>query len=125
MLPSAPAAARRAGEPAHLHRQPRPIARSYRFRGIDQTFNKPALQGGIDYSHSSGIYVGNWNSNVNSGAGFPEGNLEMDFYGGWKTTFGDFGLDVGGIYYYYPGSTATPLSGSNAKNLGAYFQRYC
>ena len=57
---------------------------SYRFRGIDQTFNKPALQGGIDYSHSSGIYVGNWNSNVNSGAGFPEGNLEMDFYGGWK-----------------------------------------
>ena len=92
---------------------------SYRFRGIDQTFNKPALQGGIDYSHSSGIYVGNWNSNVNSGAGFPEGNLEMDFYGGWKTTFGDFGLDLGGIYYYYPGSTATPLSGSNARDLGA------
>ncbi|MGB7501870.1 MAG: TorF family putative porin [Azonexus sp.] len=96
------------------------IASSYRFRGIDQTYNKPALQGGIDYSHESGIYVGNWNSNVNSGAGFPEGNLEMDFYGGWKTTFAeDFGLDIGGLYYYYPGSTATPLSGSNSKNLGA------
>ena len=27
----------------------------------------------------------------------------MDFYGGWKATFGDFGLDIGGIYYYYPG----------------------
>jgi hypothetical protein len=31
----------------------------------------------------------------------------MDFYGGWKGTWGDWGLDVGAIYYYYPGS-ATP-----------------
>ena len=46
---------------------------SYRFRGIDQTFGKPALQGGFDYTHSSGVYVGNWNSNVSSGAGFPDG----------------------------------------------------
>ena len=92
---------------------------SYRFRGIDQTFGKPALQGGIDYSHESGIYVGNWNSNVSSGAGFAEGNLEMDFYGGWKKTFGDFGLDIGGIYYYYPGSESVPLSGTNARNPGA------
>ena len=89
---------------------------SYRFRGIDQTFGKPALQGGFDYSHASGFYAGNWNSNVNEGAGFSEGNLEMDFYGGYKTTFGDFGLDVGGLYYYYPGSTARPLSGTNAKH---------
>ena len=76
----------------------------YRFRGIDQTFGEPALQGGVDYAHSSGLYVGNWNSNVNSGAGFPHANLEMDFYGGWKKAFGDFGLDVGAIYYMYPGS---------------------
>jgi uncharacterized protein (TIGR02001 family) len=71
---------------------------SYRFRGIDQTFGKPALQGGFDYAHSSGFYLGNWNSNVNSGAGYPSGNLEMDFYGGWKGTWGDWGLDVGAIY---------------------------
>jgi uncharacterized protein (TIGR02001 family) len=89
---------------------------SYRFRGIDQTFGKPALQGGFDYAHESGLYVGNWNSNVSSGAGFPDGNLEMDFYGGWKKTFGDFGIDVGGLYYYYPGSTSVPLSFTNAKN---------
>jgi uncharacterized protein (TIGR02001 family) len=82
----------------------------YRFRGIDQTFGKPALQGGIDYSHSSGFYAGNWNSNVNQGAGYPGGNLEMDFYGGWKNTWGDWGLDLGAIYYYYPGSNANPTS---------------
>lgn len=90
----------------------------YRFRGIAQTFAKPALQGGFDYSHSSGIYVGNWNSNVNSGAGFAEGNLEMDFYGGYKMAFGDFGIDVGGIYYYYPGSD--DLTGSAVKNGELY-----
>jgi len=84
---------------------------SYRFRGIDQTFGKPALQGGVDYAHSSGFYVGNWNSNVSSGAGYPDGNLESDFYGGYKHAFGDFGIDAGLYYYYYWGSEARGLSG--------------
>jgi uncharacterized protein (TIGR02001 family) len=79
----------------------------YRFRGIMQTYGNPALQGGVDYSHSSGIYLGNWNSNVNEGAGFPGGNIEMDFYGGWKKTWGDWGIDIGAIYYYYPGTHAS------------------
>src|SRR2546429_6197344 len=56
----------------------------YRFRGISQTFDKPAIQGGFDYAHASGLYAGNWNSNVSQGAGFPGGNIEMDFYGGFK-----------------------------------------
>ncbi|MFB0935440.1 MAG: TorF family putative porin [Propionivibrio sp.] len=86
------------------------LVSSYRFRGIDQTYGKPALQGGFDYAHSSGFYAGNWNSSVSSGAGFPDGNLEMDFYGGYKAGFGDFGIDVGGIYYYYPGSEAENLA---------------
>ena len=79
---------------------------SYRFRGIDQTFGKAAIQGGVDFSHVSGFYLGNWNSNVNQGAGYPGGNIEMDFYGGWKKTWGDWGLDLGGIYYYYPGTNS-------------------
>jgi len=82
------------------------IFSSYRFRGIDQTFGKAAIQGGVDYSHSSGWYAGNWDSNINQGAGFPGGNVEMDFYGGWKKTWGDWGLDLGGIYYYYPGTNS-------------------
>src|SRR5688572_18010174 len=82
----------------------------YRFRGIDQTFGKPALQGGFDYAHSSGLYVGNWNSSINEGAGFPGGSLEMDFYGGFKKSFGDFGIDVGAIYYFYPGTDAGPTT---------------
>jgi uncharacterized protein (TIGR02001 family) len=87
------------------------IASDYRFRGISQTFGEgfftpgPAIQGGIDYSHSSGFYLGNWNSNI-SGNQYPNGSsIEMDFYGGWKGSWGDFGLDVGTIYYLYPGGT--------------------
>lgn len=86
------------------------LVSEYRLRGIDQTFGKPALQGGFDYTHESGLFLGNWNSNVNPGAGYPGSNLEMDFYGGYKRAFGDFGLDAGFIYYYYPGSDA----GSNS-----------
>jgi len=91
------------------------IASEYRFRGIDQTAGKPAIQGGVDYSHASGVYLGNWNSNVSQGAGYLGGSIEMDFYGGWKKAFGDFGLDVGAIYYYYPGTDAgaTGLALSN------------
>jgi uncharacterized protein (TIGR02001 family) len=58
------------------------IVSDYRFRGISQTFEQPAIQGGIDYSHASGFYLGNWNSNV-SGISFIDGTFEMDLYGGF------------------------------------------
>ncbi|HWA39887.1 MAG TPA: TorF family putative porin [Burkholderiales bacterium] len=78
----------------------------YIFRGIKQTDGKPALQGGFDYSHASGIYLGTWASNVSvlADAGAYNGSsLEMDFYGGYKGSLGDFGYDVGLLKYYYPG----------------------
>ncbi|MBN8463300.1 MAG: hypothetical protein J0M01_10875, partial [Dechloromonas sp.] len=50
-------AAEAAAEPASPHTLTGNLGlfSSYRFRGIDQTFGKPALQGGIDYSHESGF----------------------------------------------------------------------
>ena len=81
----------------------------YRFRGISQTNKKPAIQGGIDFAHRSGLYLGNWNSNVDS-ALYNGANVEMDFYGGWKTSIEGFGLDLGAIYYDYPGSGDNPGS---------------
>ncbi len=90
----------------------------YRFRGFTQTDYKPAFQGGFDFAHKSGFYVGNWNSNVEQLL-FNGASLEMDFYGGYKTTFGDFGLDVGLIYYYYPG-TGEVSPGVDADNFEFY-----
>ncbi|WP_233556366.1 TorF family putative porin [Noviherbaspirillum sedimenti] len=82
------------------------VASDYRFRGISQTFGKPAVQGGFDYAHSSGFYVGNWNSNV-SGNQYPDGaSLEMDFYGGYKfEPVAGLTADVGLLKYYYPGAS--------------------
>ena len=77
------------------------LASDYRFRGFTQTGYKPTLQGGIDFAHSSGFYVGNWNSNVESGL-YRGASLEMDFYGGYKFAAGPVNLDVGALYYYYP-----------------------
>ncbi|MDB5797535.1 MAG: hypothetical protein JWP36_1437 [Paucimonas sp.] len=97
------------------------IATDYRFRGISQTFRLPAVQGGFDYSHSSGLYLGNWNSNV-SGNLFQNGaGIEMDFYGGYKFDLAkDVQADIGLLYYYYPGAE-TPVTRSKYNNLEVYF----
>lgn len=84
----------------------------YIFRGLTQTDRDPALQGGFDYSHSSGFYAGTWASNISWLRDFNAyqsgGSLEWDFYGGVKGSFGksDFGYDLGLLYYWYPGDAA-------------------
>ena len=79
------------------------IFSDYRFRGVSQTFMQPAIQGGIDYAHSSGFYLGNWNSNV-SHFSYTDGSIEMDIYGGYKFTAGPLAMDVGLLQYLYPGA---------------------
>ncbi|MBX3652166.1 MAG: TorF family putative porin [Burkholderiales bacterium] len=96
----------------------------YIFRGLTQTDRKPALQGGFDYSHSSGFYAGTWMSNVSwlrdFGAYSDGASLEMDFYGGFKGSIGksDFGYDIGILQYYYPGTVVA--GGTKADTLELY-----
>lgn len=82
----------------------------YVFRGLSQTDEKPAIQGGLDYSHSSGIYLGTWASNISwlrDSGGYASSSMEWDFYGGYRGSFaGDFTYDVGILHYYYPGTVA-------------------
>ena len=40
------------------------LASDYVFRGISQTDNQIAIQGGFDYAQDNGFYVGTWASNV-------------------------------------------------------------
>ena len=94
------------------------IASDYRFRGISQTYLGPTIQGGIDYAHASGLYFGNWNSNVSSLVYTGGSGIEMDFYGGYKQSFGDFGIDVGSIYYYYANAK---VAGDKFDNWEIYF----
>ncbi len=73
----------------------------YAFRGVSQTNEDPAMQGGFDYAHSSGFYAGVWGSNVDYG----EATLEADVYGGYAGSIGDIGYNVGLLEYLYPGNT--------------------
>jgi uncharacterized protein (TIGR02001 family) len=72
----------------------------YSFRGIAQSNEEPALQGGFDVSHSSGFYAGIWGSNVE----FGDATLETDLYAGYSNSIGNFSYDVGALYYMYPGA---------------------
>lgn len=79
------------------------LTSDYRFRGVSQTQNAPAVQGGIDYNHASGLYIGNWNSSVSSAVYTNGAGVESDVYAGFKKqVFGNFTLDVGSMNYFYP-----------------------
>ncbi|MBA6413296.1 hypothetical protein H2508_09260 [Parahaliea sp. F7430] len=81
------------------------LTSDYRFRGISQSNKSSALQGGFDVVFEPGFYVGIWGSTVDfdSNEGF-DGSLELDYYAGWSMeTASAVGLDLGYIYYDYPG----------------------
>lgn len=79
------------------------LTSDYRFRGVTQTFNDPAVQAGFVLSHASGAYAGVWGSNVDFGG---TAHIELDPYIGYATTLDSFAnkplLDVGLWYYAYP-----------------------
>jgi uncharacterized protein (TIGR02001 family) len=78
----------------------------YIFRGISYS-SGPALQGGIDWAHSSGFYLGTWFSNLDpvlyGQTDTQKGNnVETDFYAGYAHTFENgVGVNVLGNYYAY------------------------
>ena len=93
------------------------LASQYRYRGISQSNSLPAIQGGFDYAHESGFYIGNWNSSISwIGDGYNTSTqtpyaaspnvsapIEMDFYAGYKKEITEgLTLDVGLLQYYYP-----------------------
>jgi len=87
------------------------LVSDYRFRGISQSNENPALQGGFDYAFTNGFYLGTWGSSVDfdSVADF-NGSLELDAYGGWGKEFGEnSSIDLGYIYYAYPGDEGNAI----------------
>jgi uncharacterized protein (TIGR02001 family) len=90
------------------------LTSDYRYRGVSQTQNAPAVQGGIDYTHSSGFYVGNWNSSVSSSMYTNGSGLESDVYAGFKKDiYKGLTIDVGSYNYFYPRATTSANTGSN------------
>lgn len=95
------------------------VVSDYRFRGQSQSNMQPAIQGGFDYAHESGFYIGNWNSSISwisdfyYSKGVVSAPIETNFYGGFKQEIiaPGFASDFGVLQYYYPVAGAGAISG--------------
>jgi uncharacterized protein (TIGR02001 family) len=86
----------------------------YLFRGISQTDEGPAVQGGFTLSGESGFYLSGWGSNIK----FGEGSMELDILAGWTGALNDsWNLDVGVMQYRYP-------KGDNAVDEFNFYEGY-
>jgi uncharacterized protein (TIGR02001 family) len=82
------------------------VVSDYRFRGVSQSFRRPALQGGVDWAHDSGFYLGTWASTVDDDFLTDTHGVELDIYGGYKFPIGaGWTGDVGLLQYLYPGES--------------------
>ena len=107
------------------------VVNDYRYRGISQSNFKPAIQGGFDYAHESGFYIGNWNSSISwisdtytaaTNSQVISAPLEMDFYAGFKKELiGEgFASDIGVLQYFYPiGGTMSTSNNTTARQRDA------
>jgi len=82
------------------------LVSDYVFRGISQSDENFAIQGGFDVSHESGLYTGVWSSSVDFNDG-DEANIEIDLYAGYAGEANGVSYDIGGLYYAYPGADSS------------------
>jgi uncharacterized protein (TIGR02001 family) len=95
---------------------------NYDLRGVSQSHRKPAVQGyfELDYTATDWLklYAGVWGSSLWTGFA----DMETDFTAGARLTFGNFGLDIGNIYYYYPGGINPTAGLANGSFDEAYIK---
>ena len=100
------------------------VVSQYRFRGISQSNNKPAVQASITVSHESGFYISTWGSSTANDlttSPIAPGGTEIDVYGGWTKDLGGVKVDLGGYGYIYPNAPINnyyEVYGSVAGTLG-------
>lgn len=97
------------------------LASDYLYRGISQTGTNPAIQGGFDLTHASGVYAGVWGSSISwlGDAGIANSGTEIDVYGGYRGAAGDVSYDVGFLRYNYPGTYGTATKADTSEIYGS------
>ncbi|HLB43445.1 MAG TPA: TorF family putative porin [Gammaproteobacteria bacterium] len=97
------------------------LTTNYVFRGISQTTNLPAIQGGLTYTFPIGIYLNLWGSNVK----FANRNasIELDTIVGIHKTAGEsFTYDINLARYNYPSVSALAYNEMNTVFNYRFFQ---
>ena len=81
------------------------LTSNYVWRGMTQTSNSPAVQGGVDFGYK-GAYIGVWGSSVDFGStSSGTASSEFDIYLGYANEISALSYDVGLIQYMYPNDT--------------------
>jgi uncharacterized protein (TIGR02001 family) len=83
------------------------LTSDYRFRGVSQTDEGIALQGGFTIAHESGFYVSTWGSNLAGWGTFGGTNMELDLIAGYSFTAGNAAFDMGVTWFMYPSGADT------------------
>jgi uncharacterized protein (TIGR02001 family) len=98
------------------------LTTDYELRGVSQSNHKPAAQGyfEVDYTAADWVkfYAGVWGSSLWTGFA----DAEFDITAGVRFTWGNFGLDIGNIYYYYPGGINAAVFLANGSYDEAYIK---
>ena len=81
------------------------LVSDYRFRGISLSDGHAAIQGTATARHRSGAYLGFWASTLDGFGELGGSNLELDIFGGIRRPLAGGTLDIGLLYYAYPGSS--------------------
>ena len=95
------------------------LTSNYVWRGMTQSDNLPAVQGGIDLGYK-GAYLGIWGSNVDFDN--METSSEFDIYAGYANELGAFSYDVNYCQYTYPGDNDELSFGEASLTLGYDFE---
>jgi len=91
------------------------LTTDYTFRGISQNYRNPAIQGGFDYAHESGVYAGTWASNVSANQ-YSNTSMEWDLYGGYNGKVNDdLTYNVGLVSVLYPEGKTNLTTGESTK----------
>lgn len=80
------------------------LTSDYMFRGLTQTWGRPAIQGGADYANPDGFAAGFWGSSI-SERSYPGGAMELDLYASYGQAIDNDWSWRAGVYgYVYPGA---------------------
>lgn len=76
------------------------FATDYRFRGISNSDQAPAVQASLQLDTPSGVFLGVWGSSI---ADLQGASAEIDLSAGWAGAIGAFDMSAGIIGYLFPG----------------------
>lgn len=101
------------------------VTSDYLFRGISQSNKGPS--GGAYFEPDLTTPIGTfyagiaaWSIDWPINFGFTAPSAEVDFYGGWRNSWGPLSVDLGMIYYYYPSETAIAIGPNLFKGFDYY-----